>query len=205
MNAEFSTILTDIRSQFASQSLLDLDLKSITNVSSINGKRLQHYVSSDRQLAKEMLEQEKDQMVKMIDGFEESNESAIDSLLNISQELSHNYVDFIPVIARQVSYRYPELFRNHIDERIDLIRNKISVNIARGMDEGLYRSDISVELLTRLFISRFMDFYLEDPAKYNGNFFSVFFENVFESFILRIATPDGVKHYQEKTTNLSFN
>ena len=75
---------------------------------------------------------------------------------------------------------------------------KINVNIQKGIISGLYRNDVSTELVARRYISRLLD--LHDPDNFPPEEFSFvqLFTQMFESFIKSIATEKGLEYYEKK-------
>jgi len=68
----------------------------------------------------------------------------------------------------------------------------------------MYREDLSVELVARLYISRLIDIHNPDffpPARFS---FSMLFDVMFESFIRSIAKIEGIKYFEEKIKTLEF-
>ena len=85
---------------------------------------------------------------------------------------------------------YPEIYHKHIDERIEFIYAQMWRNIQKGMTQGMYRDDLSVELVTRLYIRRLID--IHNPEFFPAdNSFQTLFDVMFDNFIRGIATPRG--------------
>jgi len=80
----------------------------------------------------------------------------------------------------------------------------MQLNIQKGIRQKMYRSDVSTELVSRLYISRLID--LHDPAIFPPEKFSfeTLFNTMFDHFIRGIATPAGLKYYEEKKSEFGL-
>ncbi|MCK4361200.1 MAG: hypothetical protein KAV70_05605, partial [Bacteroidales bacterium] len=80
----------------------------------------------------------------------------------------------------------------------DFIFGKIKINLTKGINQGIYRDDLSIELIARLYISRLTDIHNPEffpPEKFS---FQTFFDVMFENFIRGIAKPEGIKYYEKQ-------
>ena len=81
---------------------------------------------------------------------------------------------------------------------------KMKINIFKGIGQGMYRSDLSVELLARLYISRLIDLHNPDffpPEQYS---FEILFDAMFDHFIRGIVNEEGMRYYEKSSKRLKF-
>jgi AcrR family transcriptional regulator len=110
--------------------------------------------------------------------------------------------DMHPSIFEDLEKYYPIVFEKLFRHKNDFISYKISQNMKRGIEEGLYREEINIDILTKLRIeTMFLPFnqQLFPYSKYKLG--DIEFELI-EHFIYGIATPKGqklFKKYKEKT------
>ena len=93
---------------------------------------------------------------------------------------------------------YPEIYKKHIEERVNFIFGKIQINLQKGISQGMYRDDVSIELVARLYIRRLMDLHNVEnfpPEKFS---FKTMFNQMFESFVKSVATENGMAYYEKK-------
>ena len=78
-----------------------------------------------------------------------------------------------------------------------LRKHIMKINIEKGIRQGIYREDLSIELLARLYISRLID--LHNPAFFPPEKFSfkVLYEVMIDNFIRGIANDEGLVHYKK--------
>ena len=89
-------------------------------------------------------------------------------------------------------------------KRIDFIYGKIQVNLHKGIQEELYRDDVSIELVARRYISRLLDLHEPDNFPPEEFSFDTLFMQMFDNFVKSIATKKGLKHYNKKRKSIKF-
>jgi len=112
--------------------------------------------------------------------------------------LARKYDYISPAYSVEIENYYPEIYQEHFKDRSDFIFDKIQINLRKGISQNLYRSDLSIELISRLYMSRLMDIHNTDyfpPEKFS---FDTLFDIMFDSLIRSIATKEGMDYYREK-------
>ncbi len=129
---------------------------------------------------------------------------AIDILFTVSKEMAGKFFNLSPSITHKYKEIHPGIYADHLKKRIDFIYGKIQVNLQKGIREGLYRDDVSIELVARRYISRLLD--LHDPENFPPEEFSFskLFMQMFDSFVTSIATDKGIDHYHEKRKTINL-
>jgi hypothetical protein len=93
---------------------------------------------------------------------------------------------------------YPDIYAKHIEERINFIYGKIQINLQKGISQGMYRDDVSIELVARLYIRRLIDLHDTENFPPEDFSFETLFSQMFERFVRSIATEDGIKYFERK-------
>jgi TetR/AcrR family transcriptional regulator, cholesterol catabolism regulator len=175
-----------------------LTLNNICKNLQITRAELNKYVSSEAELVEKVLEFERASFKSIFDEHNFEDVNAIDILLIVSQEMNGRFRDLTPSITFDLKTLYPEIYQHHIEQRIEFIFSKIKINIEKGIRQGMYRQDISIELLARLYISRLID--LHNPVFFPPEKFSfpMLFEVMFENFIRGIANDEGLAYFKKQ-------
>ncbi len=197
-------ILTGVRELSLKVGVRNLTLKNICMHLHITREELGKYVSSENDLVEKVLEFERESFKSIFDenNFEDVN--AIDILLIVSQEMNGRFRDLTPSVTFDLKTLYPDIYQRHFEQRIEFIFNKIKINIEKGIRQGMYRQDLSIELLARLYISRLID--LHNPVFFPPDKFSfpVLFEVMFENFIRGIANDEGLAYFKKRKKSFRF-
>jgi hypothetical protein len=204
MDEKFRIILTGVRELSLSIGIRNLTLDSICQHLQITREDLINYVSNETELVEKVLEFERESFKSIFDEHNFEDVNAIDILLIVSQEMNNRFRDLTPSITLDLKALYPEIYQHHFEQRIEFIFGKIKINIEKGIRQGMYRQDLSIELLARLYISRLID--LHNPVFFPPEKFSfpVLFEAMFENFIRGIANDEGLEYFKKRRKSFRF-
>ncbi len=159
---------------------------------------LYKYFNDDKDLVEKVLDLEREGFKEIFDNYDFEGKNAIDILLTVSKEVGENFRYITPAMTYALKKNYPEIYQKHFDERIEFIFGKIQINITKGINQGIYREDLSIELVARLYISRLIDLHNTDifpPERFS---FDMLFEVMFENFVRSIAKPEGIKYFEKR-------
>lgn len=181
-----------------------ISLEEISSKIGIPMEVILNYVSGEEELVEKVLDFERDRFEEIfkIHNFEGVN--AIDILLIVSKEVAEKFMDISPSVTFVLKNHFPDIYQQHFILRRDFIYEKIKINLTKGIGQGMYRDDLSIELVARLYLSRLIDLHNPDffpPEKFS---FDTIFNVMFENFIRSIAKPEGLAYYEKKKKNFKF-
>ena len=199
MNEEQKLLLNSIRELANEKGVEEITFEKLRGNPDFSSSLLDKYYADEKDLVRDILTEER-KMFEVI--FEDHNfdgyNDAIDILFTVVKEMASKFNNLSPSVTLQYKSIYPKIYQQHLDERADFIFRKIQVNLQKGIYEGMYRDDVSIELVARRYISRLMD--LQDPDTFPIENFSIntMFIQMFESFVKSIATEKGMAYFEEK-------
>jgi len=155
-------------------------------------------------LVEEILNYEQQNLENIFSEFDFTGTNAIDGLLIVSKEISNKYVNILPSITFDLRTKFPEVRQKFVEKRISFVNSKIKSNFEQGMSQGMYRPDLSAELVSRIYISRLIDLHNPDFFPNETISFSVLFDVMFDTFIRGICTEEGKNHYEKKIKCMKF-
>ncbi len=205
MTKELGLFLDSIRTLANEKGIGAVTLKNLYNNPDFSNDLLSRHFDNDEVLVKCILESERNKFeVIFIDHDFDGYYDAIDILFTVSKEMAGKFFNLSPSVTHEYKELYPEIYEDHLKKRVDFIYGKIQVNLQKGIREELYRDDVSIELVARRYISRLLD--LHDPENFPPEefSFSTLFMQMFDSFVLSIATEKGAKHYHKKRKVIKF-
>lgn len=199
MDKEQIILIGKIRDIANQQGVEAVSLANLYVHPDFNKELLDKYFSSEEVLVEKILEDERRKFEEIfIDHDFDDNFDAIDILFTVGKEMSKKFYHLSPSITHKYELLYPEIYKKHFDERINFIFGKIQINLQKGISQGMYRNDVSVELVARLYIRRLMDLHNAEnfpPEKFS---FDTMFDQMFESFVRSVATQDGIAYFEKK-------
>ena len=198
MNDQLKNILSNIRKLALEDGIENLSIKTICDKLNICEETLYSLISNERDLAKKVLEFERESFKVIFDEYDFEGMNAIDILMIVSREIAKRYYDVTPAISRSLKQRFPKVYQDHFQKRMDFIFGKIQINLQKGISQQMYRSDLSIELVARLYMSRLIDIHNEEVFPSDKFSFSTLYEVMFENFVRSIATPEGLSYFESK-------
>jgi transcriptional regulator with XRE-family HTH domain len=204
MEDQFREILKKIRYSARERKLKNFSFKEIERVLGIPKQEIKKYVSSEKEMIEKLLELERQKFESIFLTHDFEGVNAIDILLTVSKEVAKDFVLVSPAITVKLKEKYPVIYQEHFDKRVQFIFEKIQINITKGINQGMYRDDLSIELLARLYISRLIDIHNPDlfpPEKFS---FETLFEVMFEDLIRSIGKPEGIDYFEKKRKTVKF-
>lgn len=204
MDKELTDILERVRELFYKFGVRSVSMEDICRDLGISKKKLYDYVTSKTQLVDKLLELERENFKIIFETHNFEGVNAIDILLTVSREVGQRFRDVSPSMTFDLKKYYPDIYHHHINERIDFIYNKIQINLQKGISQGMYRTDLSIELVARLYIRRLID--LHNPEFFPAERFSfqTLFDVMFDNFIRGIANPEGIEYYEKQKRKVNF-
>lgn len=125
-------------------------------------------------------------------------QNAIDKLLEVSQFLNSHIQKIHPSINYDLMKYYPKTWEKLILFKNDHIYNKIKANIAKGIEEGLYRGDFNIEIIAKLY-TRIMELPMDKDINLKQDIsLDEIFKNLFIYHIRGIASQKGIDYLESK-------
>jgi TetR/AcrR family transcriptional regulator, cholesterol catabolism regulator len=195
-------LLLKVRDLSIKHGIRNLTFENISLHLSLDIQELKALIPNIQTIVEKILRYEREAFSSIFDKYNFEGINAIDILLTVSSEINSRFDELSPSLTQDLQALYPEIYQQHMESRIDFIFEKIKININKGIAQGMYRNDLSIELLSRIYISRLIDLHnplFFPPQKFS---FKLLFEVMFENFIRGIATDEGLKYYRLRIKEL---
>lgn len=205
MDEKLTQILENTRELSFKYPIRRMSFEKIADALGVSKADLKNYVKNKTELVEMALEFERNSFKVIFADHDFEGVNAIDILITVSKEMSHRFRDINPVLTVDLRKYFPEIYQQHIEDKYDFIFGKIKINIEKGIHQGMYRSDLSVELVARLYMARLMDIHNPEyfpPEKFS---FELLFNYTIESFVRSIATDEGLKYYETQRRCLKID
>ncbi len=204
MDKQLLELLKKIRYTAKKKKLVDFSFVEIEEKTGIKKEELKQLVKSKEELVEKLLEIERQKFEEIFQVHNFEGVNAIDILLTVSKELAKNFILISPAITIHLKEKYPKIYQDHFEKRLEFIFGKIQINLTKGINQGMYREDLSIELLARLYLSRLIDIHnpaLFPPEKFS---FEMVFAVMFEDLVRSIAKPEGIAYFEKKIKSVKF-
>jgi hypothetical protein len=204
MDDIFRDIVEKTRDLWHQKGVGKFSLEELAPMIGVSYDTLRQYAVDDNDLVEKILHFERESFQNIFDIHDFEGVNAIDILLTVSREVASKFMDVTPWVTLNLKTHYPDLYHHHIQDRINFIFGKIQINLFKGISQGIYRDDLSIELVARLYISRLID--LHNPELFPKEKFSfeTLFDFMFDSFVRSIAKPEGIAYFEQKKKKLKL-
>lgn len=195
--------LERVRALFYQYGVRRVTLEDIRQDLGLPAKSMRRSFPTKQELVKQLLELERRNFEVIFEKHNFDGVNSIDVLLTVSKEISDNYLNISPSMTFDLKKYYPVIYAQHIDDRVEFIFGQIQLNIKKGIRDGMYRSDLSTELISRLYIRRLID--IHNPEYFPEKFsFQTLFDAMFDNFVRGIGTEEGIRYYEKQKKKVRF-
>lgn len=185
------------RELFSKFGIKALKMDDIARELKMSKKTIYQLVGDKDALVKSTMEtylsEEKVEMANIV----ASSKDSIDEMIKMVAYIMHAVQDFNPSALNDLQKYYPETWAMFDDYRFNYVLGQIRENIANGIKQGVYRTDINPEVVAKFYISGIditLDQKLFPHKKYQ--FIAIYRE--FLNYHLRgIVSPAGLKYLEQ--------
>ena len=146
MDQNLIDIIERVRELFFKYGVRSVSIDDICRDIGISKKKMYQFVHSKNELVDKLLELERVNFEIIFDTYNFEGVNAIDILLTVSKEVGEHFRDVSPSMTFDLEKYYPEIYHKHVEDRIEFIFGKIKINIEKGINQGMYRTDLSIEI-----------------------------------------------------------
>jgi len=161
-------------------------------------KELKENFTDRRDIVTAILEYERKCFEEIFNEYNFEGWNAIDIMLIVSNEINNRFFNVSPSVTITLADAFPDIFESHLQMRSDFIYEKIKINIEKGMEQGMYKKDVSSEMIARMYIARLND--IHNPQIYppEGFTFATIFNTLIDDVIKNITNEEGRKYYKQR-------
>lgn len=195
-------ILTQAQELFMKYGIRSVTMNDIAKELGMSKKTIYKYFNDKNEIVTLVTEQQCARDMADIIRLQEEARDAIDAILKISVHFRKVYENMNPSMIYDMEKYHPNAWKVSEKKRDVAILEQFTGNMRRGIEEGLYRSGINIELLSRMHIKQ-MELASNEkifpPDQFD--FLDIHLEIV-EHFIRGIVTREGFEKL-ESYQNLS--
>lgn len=164
----------------------------------ISKKTLYKYVQDKNDLVYQAVESEREVDECEISSLMDSNMNAIDQMFEVSKKVHSTFSEIHPSLFYDLEKFYPKAWKKTLDFRFDFIYNRVSDNLRRGIKQGVYREDLKIDIMAKLWVLRVNDIINSDIFKNHEYKPQDIYLEMFRHYIRGIASDKGREYLTEK-------
>jgi TetR/AcrR family transcriptional regulator, cholesterol catabolism regulator len=195
MQEKFDSILKESAKLFIKYGIHSLSMDDICRELGISKKTIYQFVTNKADLVEKVLNYVIDITINKTDDVLEGA-NAIDRLIGLSRSVCFNMQNFNPAITFDLQKYYSEQFRRFIQVKKESQYSLIVTNMQQGIDEGLYRKDLDISLVARIYVQK-LEAILDPEFLRSDDFsFEKVFAVMFDNHIRGISNAKGIEYYE---------
>ena len=199
---KFIELMEKIVAMFFEFGIRNLNMDDISRNLGISKKTLYQYFKSKEDLVEKLFEYDELKWNKEFTKVDINANNAIEILLIASLMVFNEMQQLNPKLKFELKKYYEPVFTKFLVRKQNHIYTQISQNLRKGIEEGLYRKDVNIELMAGLYVKYLVDSHNQDFCFAENITFEQIFEVMFESHIRAIATPEGIAYFEKRKSEV---
>jgi AcrR family transcriptional regulator len=205
MNSEIKDILLKVREWYMTYGIKSITMDDVARDLGISKKTLYKYVTDKDDLVGKIIDYEIEIRQEEICKCYNKETNAIEDLFEISIFMNKLIRRQNPATEHDLQKYYPHHYQKIVKARREGINKYILLNLRKGQEEGLYRLDMDIETISKLYLSRSESIHSNDLFSVE-EFTSVkLFMELLTYHIRGIATEKGIAVLESKIKELEIN
>ncbi|MCB0836342.1 MAG: TetR/AcrR family transcriptional regulator [Bacteroidetes bacterium] len=182
---------------FMKHGVKSISMDDIARDLGISKKTIYQYFSNKEELVVEVSKTYFTREIQSCEGIAHKSENAVDEMMKVVYMSIKSLRDLNPSLIFDIQKYYPKAWEHFEAYKNGYVFDKLRENLRQGIEEGIYRDNINIDIVARMRISQI-------DASLNPNYFppdifhfSEIQIQMMENYILGIATEKGRKLYQQ--------
>ena len=189
--SQLNNIISKSSELFLRYGLKNLTMDEIARQMGMSKKTIYLYVSNKSDLVQKVMQAHLDKEDGFIKEVQKTSKNALEENIRMMTFMCEDLQGFNAVVFFELQKYYPDSYALFNEHREKVALRRILNNLKAGIKEGLYRRDIDVEIVSRIFISA-LDILIDQQRfpskKYN---FLVLYKEFVNYHLGGILTPKG--------------
>jgi len=182
-----------------------ITMDEVANHCNISKKTIYQFFSDKDSIINEVVQRHMSADVCRVKLLQEEANSALDEIMRVSEYMKQTIGNIHPSVLYDLKKYHPGAWETFNKHKHSMMIETVSKNLKRGLEEGVYRSSIDIDILARLRC-------LELEAIFNSDLFPTTTFNpatlqihFVDHFIRGICTPTGLTQWEEMSQKLFQN
>ncbi|MGY6561464.1 MAG: TetR/AcrR family transcriptional regulator [Luteibaculaceae bacterium] len=195
-------IINKVLPLFMRFGIKSLTMDDIAKKLGVSKKTLYKHVDNKDILVEECLNEMLEQQDEQIRTVVLENMSAIEEHFNISSVILKSVKEVHPSVIYDLEKYYPSIFKKVLNAKNEMTYEIIISNLKRGIEEGLYRKNLNVEYIARVYIGSLNALF--DPAVFPPDVteFKESYKELLLLYLHGISTDKGKAQIENKQREL---
>ncbi len=187
-------ILDQARESFMKLGIRSVSMDDLSSRLGISKKTIYQYVANKQDLVNQIITRHTELERELMRTIKEQSGDAIDELIHITQHVSQLFRTMRPTMLYDLQKYYKNSWQKVKVLHQEFVQQLIVENLKRGMNEGYYRSEIDIEIISKLYVVQSQAIIDENIFPLNEHRSDRLIEQLIKYHLHGILSPKGVEH-----------
>jgi AcrR family transcriptional regulator len=160
MNKEVESILQKVYALYQRYGIKSVTMDDVARELGISKKTLYLHFSDKNDLVKKVYDYEHESRTAL---FSESKwQNAVEENLGVSRIMNNYLKEFNPSTEYDLKKYHPEVFEERRNRIVESMLSRLLANLEWGQKDGLYRSEMILDVIAKLYVSRVLSMMLHE-------------------------------------------
>jgi len=170
----------------------------------ISKKTLYQYFADKTEMVKEAVVQELQSRQKSFAESLTGNYNAIEELMIYYKIQIKMILDYKPNFVYDLKKYYPDIYNNYVNIKREKIINSVEQNLKKGIEEGFFRPELDVSIISRLTLMRIEGMIHSGIFDTDEIMSPKVFTEIFYFHVYGIVTEKGSDYFEKHKSELTF-
>ena len=167
----------------------------------VSKKTIYKYFSDKNNLVKSIIEMKVEMDTAICINCSQQSENAIEELISVSKFVLEHFGNINPTVFYDLQKHYKDAWKILEDHKWHFVLNMIKTNIERGIKEGVYRDDLHVGVIARLYVASIENIMNSEIFPWPEFKFQEVFSEMIRLHLNGIANEAGIKYLKQTMNN----
>lgn len=201
MDPKKREIITQATAIYLKFGIKSVTMDEMSRQLGISKKTLYSYVADKNELVEQCVLLEHEGEVCQIGVINKQFENAIDEMLAISRYVAGTLKKVHPSIFFDLAKYHPSALKMMNTHKHDFVRGCVVDNLQRGIKQGLYRSNLKVEVVSTIYLATMDHIMLGDIFPESPYSLDSIYQEFFRYHIKGISSANGLEYLNELIKN----
>lgn len=185
-------IISGAESLFLTYGVKSITMDEIAKNLGVSKKTIYQHVSDKDELVTLAVKSSMENQESQVDLIHATSKDPIDEVLKLSEYMRSLFSNMNPFLLMEIQRYYPKAYESYIAFKEACIINSLAENLKWGISMGYYRTQINIDILSRLRMEQ-VEWSFNPRVFKEGKYFSDIQIQLLEHFLYGICTLKGHK------------
>ena len=166
----------------------------------ISKKTIYKHFKDKEELIDQVIDADVRADIKACDACSKIEGNSIQKMIEISKHVSKTHQDMNPAVIYDLKKYYPVQWKKMENLQMEFINDSIKTNLTDGIDDGLYRSEINIDIISSIYLSLVGSLMTIISHPENNYDFTTIHRQMIRYHLYGVCTKQGLE-YLEKHIN----